>query len=95
MNIARDFWTNPEKRESIKAELASVQQGHSNPCVTRFGPGPAGKFCGGCAHLRRIRYSKVYLKCEARDDLTHGAKTDQKASWPACARFEQAEGGAR
>ena len=88
-NIAKDFWTAPEKRDGIKAELASVDHGLSNPCIARFGPGPDGAFCGGCSHRRGVRMAKTYWKCELRSDLTHGAKTDQKAHWAACARFER------
>lgn len=76
------------------AYKAAITRGE-NPCIVSFGAGPANKYCGGCAHLRRVHLAQTYLKCDQRTDLTHGRKTDQKASWPACARFEQAEGGGR
>lgn len=59
-----------------------------NPCVQRWGIGPARQTCGQCCHLRRLEQSKVWYKCELRDDLTHSQRTDQRMRWPACARFE-------
>ena len=60
-----------------------------NPCVLLFGPGPDGKQCRDCAQLAGIAYSKTVFKCRMRPNLTHGAKTDQRKTYPACAKFEQ------
>ncbi len=43
------------------------------------------------AHLARLQYAKVYLKCELRrPNWTSGAATDIKARWAACSRWEPA-----
>lgn len=58
-----------------------------NPMVKAHGPGPEGARCGSCAHLRGLRYSRTYWKCELRGDLTHGPATDQRKRWPACGQY--------
>lgn len=64
-----------------------------NPLEIKYGPGPAEARCGGCAHLLRLRYhGALYRKCDLRK-ITHGPKSDHKATWPACARFEPGEEG--
>ena len=62
-----------------------------NPLVIEYGAGPAGMTCKWCVHRRGITYDKTYWKCEEHPHLTHGAKTDNKAHWPACARFAPIE----
>lgn len=58
-----------------------------NPCVRVFGAGPEGATCKSCEHLLRWDYhNKRYLKCGLRRN-THGAATDHKANWAACARY--------
>ncbi len=60
-----------------------------NPMAIKHGPGPDGTTCGGCIHRIMVGgHARNYPKCDLRNDVTNGAKTDQKASWPACARFE-------
>lgn len=64
---------------------------NENPCVTKYGIGPAGKQCTKCNHLIRDHYhNQTYLKCEVRG-ITRGAGSDHRASWPACARFTPEE----
>jgi hypothetical protein len=63
------------------------QRGHAAPP----GTGPEGETCRTCKHLARLQYAKVYLKCELRrPHWTGGAKTDIKARWAACSRWEPA-----
>lgn len=47
-----------------------------------------GHHCGGCSHLRVIRYAGTYHKCDLND--THSQATDVRKTWPACARYEEA-----
>jgi hypothetical protein len=55
------------------------------------GTGPAGETCGSCAHMVRRRLGGVYRKCGLmRAQWTGGAKTDIKATSPACSRWEAA-----
>lgn len=57
-----------------------------NPCVDVYGPGPAGARCKTCASLSQQRgYFKCALRAESR-----GAKTDHRANWPACRKYEAA-----
>jgi hypothetical protein len=58
-----------------------------NPMVRQLGPGPLGARCKGCAHLHKLIYAKVYYKCDRRP-MTHGAQTDHRANWRACAGYE-------
>lgn len=66
-----------------------------NPCVQRWGAGPAGATCRECAHLRSVTEARTYYKCEERADLSHSAATDQHLAWPACARFTPRAGSAQ
>src|SRR5258708_2915674 len=62
---------------------------HDNPCLALYGDGPANTQCRACGHLIRDRHhDQTYLKCELRK-LTRGAGSDHRASYPACAKFEQ------
>ena len=88
----QDYWSRSHgERELIKADEKAVRRDNSNPNIVVFGKGPMAKTCGGCRHL--FSGSKNRLFCEigriADKEMSH------RASWPACARFEQAEGGAR
>lgn len=48
--------------------------------------------CGGCRFRVAYGYhTRSYPKCE-KGPFTHGPGTDVKASWPACRRFERADG---
>lgn len=50
------------------------------------GSGPAGETCGSCRHKVK---PGGYLKCGLmRNIWTHGAATDIRARWPACAKWE-------
>jgi hypothetical protein len=49
-----------------------------NPCVKLFGKGPEGKTCKGCKHLTRLLYGHTVLKCDQREDLTHGKLPTRK-----------------
>ena len=59
-----------------------------NPCIALYGAGPEGKRCKDCVHLIGICKAKTYHKCLLRKN-THGAKTDHKLRWQACAKFEE------
>lgn len=48
--------------------------------------------CGQCAHLVAHRKSKTYYKCNLTN-ITFGAGTDWRKSWPACRKFEEAKHG--
>jgi hypothetical protein len=61
-----------------------------NPCVQLYGPGPAGKRCKTCDRLYyRPGSARRYYKCPLHGD-THGAGTDHRVSWPACAKYQEA-----
>ncbi len=49
----------------------------------------AGTLCQACVHLRRmVEMSHPVYKCDLHPHLTHGAATDHRVRWPACARYE-------
>lgn len=54
----------------------------------KFGPGPAGVTCGGCAHFFGKQYAKTYFKCRIYGN-SGGAATDWRKSWPACGKFQE------
>lgn len=57
----------------------------------RPGTGPAGETCGSCKHIYRNQQAKVYLKCAlTRACWTGGGKTDIRARWAACSKWESA-----
>lgn len=67
----------------------------ANPCVRKFGRGPAGATCRGCARLiTKEFHNRTYYKCELRGD-TNGKATDHRVSWPACAKYVAGKGGVR
>lgn len=45
--------------------------------------------CKTCAHRVVLRMGSTYHKCAAID-MTHGAKTDVRLSWPACKAWAEA-----
>ena len=58
-----------------------------NPCVRKYGAGPAGEKCKTCARLiQRDHHDARYYKCELRGD-THGRATDHRVGWNACAYY--------
>lgn len=62
-------------------------RGHAAPP----GAGPEGETCKTCAHIVRVEYAKVYLKCGlSRARWTGGGGTDIRAGDPACSRWEKA-----
>jgi hypothetical protein len=62
-----------------------------NPCVARFGVGPDGATCKGCAHLYRMHWHDYkYPKCDLRK-LTHGPGSDHRVNWLACGKYEARE----
>lgn len=62
-----------------------IPQGYAAPP----GTGPAGETCGSCRHIARLRYARIYLKCELNERAwTHGRKTDILARTPACRKWE-------
>lgn len=57
----------------------------------RPGTGPEGETCKSCKHIYRNQQAKTYLKCGLmRAYWTGGPKTDIRASWPACSKWEAA-----
>jgi len=58
-----------------------------NPCIRAYGLGPAGQTCRGCVHLWCHQMSRRYWKCDLRT-CSHGAATDHRVNWPACARYQ-------
>jgi hypothetical protein len=70
------------------AGSATAGEPNPNPCVQRWGRGPAGALCRDCAHLTVYEQSRKWYKCGLRTDLTHGAKTDHRVKWDACSRYE-------
>jgi hypothetical protein len=73
-----------------KLNLVEIVSGDArvNPCVRLHGLDPQARKCKDCALLLCNRMSKNYYKCELRG-VTHGAATDHKVNWPACAKFEE------
>ena len=56
----------------------------------RPGTGPQGETCGSCKHLYRKTMAKTYLKCNLmRAKWTGGGKTDIRAGWAACSKWEK------
>lgn len=51
---------------------------------------PAGETCGSCKHLTAHGHNlRTYYKCNLRPhEVTFGAATDVRLSWPACIRWE-------
>lgn len=50
---------------------------------------PAGETCGSCKHLAAHTRGRTYYKCALRSyEVTFGAATDIRVSWPACIRWE-------
>lgn len=99
MSNLADYWSLPPAerasavRESTPPEMRAeeVRKRGGNPCIVLYGWGTVGQKCRGCIHLRYRpeRSPQVrHWKCDLRA-LTHGAKTDHKVTWPACARYEQ------
>lgn len=50
----------------------------------------SGATCGNCKFLKRVKFSRVYLKC-AKARQSRGPATDVRAGWPACQCWESAE----
>lgn len=48
--------------------------------------GDPAKTCGNCAHLYRVSYTKVYIKCSLVP-ATGGPGTDVRVRWPACTKW--------
>jgi len=63
---------------------------HGNPLVLLYGVTPE-KQCKTCKHLTGHRRARTYYKCLLRG-VTHGPGTDHRVGWPACGRYETAEG---
>ena len=59
--------------------------------VAIYGPGPEGVTCSQCIHFYRKQYANTYFKCRLAGD-SRTPRTDWRARWPACGRFEAGEG---
>ena len=57
-----------------------------NPMVRLHGLGPEGVTCKHCAYIRANQQASTYYKCTLRG-VTHGAGTDHRLKWKACAKF--------
>ena len=56
------------------------------------GTGPGGETCGSCKHIARIRFAKIYLKCELnKAKWTGGPGSDIRARSAACKFWEKPE----
>ena len=83
MNVLHD----PALQESLAIPLPPVEP---NPCVRKFGAGPAGVTCRTCALLITHDYhDKRYFKCHMRGD-TKSEATDHRVGWRACRYYEPA-----
>lgn len=62
-----------------------------NPLLRIHGPGPANTRCKACTHLIAKHRSRTWYKCALRAGTLHTAspKSDHRANWPACGRFER------
>ena len=60
----------------------------NNPMREQLGPGPEGATCRTCKHKVSKRLARTYLKCALRPN-TSGSKTDIRAKWPACVKYEE------
>jgi hypothetical protein len=47
-----------------------------------------GETCGTCSHRFIYRVNRAWPKCDL-GPLSHGPKTDVRASWPACDQWEE------
>lgn len=78
----------PEQADWLAFQMAKLNTPERvNPCVRLYGVDPEGRKCKDCSHLYRKQMSKVYIKCDLREN-TNGPGTDHRAGWTACARFE-------
>ena len=57
-----------------------------NPLVRVYGI-KEGEVCKSCLHFKRKQLSKTYFKCALRKN-TPTEKTDIRANWNACGKFE-------
>ena len=47
-----------------------------------------GNKCSDCRYFVRREYAKTYFKCRLYS-MGHGLKTDWRASWKACGKYEK------
>jgi len=73
--------------EEIDSEEVHKKLRAINPMVKAYGNGPTEFRCKHCKFFFRKRFSKHYFKCEYRGN-TNGPKTDHKANWPTCGKFQ-------
>jgi hypothetical protein len=76
--------------QPAKRKPGPMRLSDPNPQIARFGPGPVGATCADCVHLLRYHQVARWNKCALRkiDPLKDGGSTDQKAGWPACAKYQ-------
>lgn len=75
----------PQERRLLFRTPAKKNSGYAAPP----GTGPSGETCKTCKHLFRKRLAGTYLKCWLMSAVwTGGARTDVKASSPACSAWE-------
>lgn len=55
----------------------------------KFGNGPDGATCGGCAHLVRVGRNRAYFKCDVYG-ISSSEATDFRKKWLACGKFSEA-----
>jgi len=81
----------PDQRRTIRQHAALADGRH--PMMG--GPVNLEHTCGDCVHhFSHNRYSvggnRIWHKCDL--NATHGAGTDVRVSWPACAKWAPEEG---
>lgn len=86
-----NLWGEEEELPEPQGLVVTTRKDAGNPLVTRYGPGPDGALCRECSHFLRLHYhDRNYSKCDLRK-LTHGAGSDHRSRWPACAKFVAGE----
>lgn len=73
---------------TLEGETSPEHSTDKNPMVRKHGLGPDGARCKTCALFKISRPgANRYFKCRLRG-ITHGAATDHRANYRACAKFE-------
>ena len=62
-----------------------------NPMPVLYGPGPDDKRCRDCVHCH-AGHSRRWFKCDLRE-FSNSTRTDHRATWPTCGKFEQDPSG--
>jgi hypothetical protein len=86
------FGNEVEIKENVDAHGAERTKSGAyvnNPLHITYGK-LEGEKCKNCAHLVRKSFSKVYYKCELRNNVDKcSPKSDHKVNWTACGKFKK------